>query len=104
MRVARHRPARARRIAGRERLLFFTGMNVTRTLPFGSEADVREEIDYVTTSTGGCQGLFLFTSSSISPEVPLRNIVCAYRHAAEGRCRAAASPSRDVVWPGSRRR
>lgn len=65
------------------RLLFFTGMNVTRTLPFGTPDEVRAEVDRAFAATDGGRGLFLFTSSSIGPEVPLENVVAGYRRAAE---------------------
>jgi hypothetical protein len=65
-----------------ERLLFFAGLNVTRTLPFGTIDDIREEIEYVLDYTDGGKGLFFFTSSSIGPEVPLENIKYAYNYMA----------------------
>jgi hypothetical protein len=66
-----------------ERLLFFTGMNVTRTLPFGTPEEVCSEVDRAFAATDGGRGLFLFTSSSIGPEVPLENVVAGYRRGAE---------------------
>jgi len=62
--------------------LFFAGLNVTRTLPFGTADDIREEIEYVMSYTAEGRGLFFFTSSSIGPEVPLENVTYAYSYVA----------------------
>jgi len=69
-----------RKSAKGERLLFMAGLNVTRTLPFGTTDDVRDEIEYVLDFTDGGKGLLFFTSSSIGPEVPLENVTFAYGH------------------------
>ena len=39
-----------------EELLFFTGLSVSRTLPFGTPEDVRDEVDYFLDFTDGGQG------------------------------------------------
>lgn len=63
-----------------EELLFFTGLSVTRTLPFGTVDDVRAEVDYFLDATGGGRGMFLFTSNVTGVEVPPQNIQTAYSH------------------------
>lgn len=63
-----------------QELLFFTGLSVTRTLPFGSEDDVRAEVDYFIDATQGGRGMFLFTTNVTGVEVPPRNLIAAYRH------------------------
>ena len=63
-------------------LLFFTGMSVTRTLPFGSTRDVERDIDYCLDLTDGGRGLFLFSSNVTGVETPPENIVAAYRYLA----------------------
>lgn len=63
-----------------EELLFFTGLSVTRTLPFGTPDDVRAEVDYFLDSTDGGKGMFLFTSNVTGVEVPVENIRAAYEH------------------------
>ena len=63
-----------------EELLFFTGLSVSRTLPFGTPSDVREEIDYFLDFTDGGKGMFLFTSNVTGVEVPPANLVEAYRY------------------------
>jgi len=85
------------------RLLFFAGLNVTRTLPYGSKDDVRDEIDYVMDYTDGGQGLFFFTSSSIGPEVPCENIVYAHKYVARGRYQRDRGADRWTHWPGLER-
>ncbi len=94
-------------IAGRssitgEELIFFAGLNVTRTLPFGNVDDVLEEIDYVLDYTDGGRGLFFFTSSSIGPEVPLENILSAYQYVTRGEY-LKRDRGRYKEWPGLRR-
>jgi len=61
-------------------LLFFTGLSVSRTLPFGTPDDVRDEIDYLIDATDGGQGMFLFTSNVTGVEVPPENIRFAYHY------------------------
>jgi hypothetical protein len=63
-----------------EPLLFFTGLSVSRTLPFGTPDDVRDEIDYFIDATDGGQGMFLFTSNVTGVEVPPENIQFAYHY------------------------
>lgn len=63
-----------------EKLLFFAGLSVTKTLPFGTVDDVLEEVDYLLDYTDGGQNMFLFTSNATGIEVPPRNIEVAYRY------------------------
>jgi hypothetical protein len=63
-----------------EELLFFTGLSVSRTLPFGSPQDVREEVDYFIDYTDGGKGMFLFTSNVTGVEVPPENLSAAYHY------------------------
>lgn len=57
---------------GRE-LLIIAGVSVTRTLPHGTPADVRDEMKFLV-EYGPKQGLFLCASSSIAPGVPWANL------------------------------
>jgi hypothetical protein len=57
---------------GRE-LIIVAGVSVTRTLPLGSAADVRRELDWLVRE-GPPTGLFLAASSSITPGVPWENL------------------------------
>jgi len=66
-----------------EELLFFTGLSVTYTLPFGSLEDVRREVEYLLDSTHGGKNMFLFTSNVTGVEVPPENIMEAYRYLRE---------------------
>jgi hypothetical protein len=63
-----------------EPLLFFTGLSVSRTLPFGSLDDIRDEIDYFIDATDEGQGMFLFTSNVTGVEVPWENLRFAYKY------------------------
>jgi hypothetical protein len=69
-----------RRSALGERLIFFTGLSVSRTLPFGTPAEVRDEVDYFLDFTDGGKSMYLFTSNVSGVEVPPENIRCAYQH------------------------
>lgn len=57
---------------GRE-LLIIAGVSVTRTLPHGTPADVRDELKFLV-EHGPKQGLFLCASSRIAPGVPWENL------------------------------
>lgn len=63
-----------------EELLFFTGLSVSRTLPFGTPEETREEVDYFLDFTDGGRGMFLFTSNVSGVEVPAENLMAAYQH------------------------
>ncbi len=63
-----------------EELLFFTGLSVSRTLPFGSQQDIYDEVDYFLDATDGGQGMFLITSNVAGVEVPPENLQAAYRY------------------------
>jgi hypothetical protein len=63
-----------------ETLLFFTGLSVSRTLPFGNIEDICAEVDYFIDATDGGKGMFLFTSNVTGVEVPTQNLIAAYRH------------------------
>ncbi len=71
---------RQRRSRMGEELLFFTGLSVSRTLPFGTPDEVREEVDYFLDFTDGGRGMFLFTSNVTGVEVPPENIRAAYHY------------------------
>jgi hypothetical protein len=66
-----------------EEMLFFTGLSVSRTLPFGTEQDVRDEIDYFLDFTDGGRGMFLISSNVTGVEVPPENLQTAYHYVKE---------------------
>lgn len=84
-----------------ESLLFFAGLSVTRTLPFGTLDDMRAEVDYLVDATGGAQGMFLFTSNVTGVEVPPDNLRAAYHHAASIRPAPRAAAPRPWPWAAS---
>jgi hypothetical protein len=63
-----------------EEMLFFMGLSVSRTLPFGAAEDVRDEVDYFLDFSDGGKGMFLITSNVTGVEVPPENIRCAYHY------------------------
>ncbi len=93
-----HEIAKQKTITGDD-LIFFAGMNVTRTLPFGTVDDVIDEIDYVLDFTDEGKGLFFFTSNSIQPEVALENILPAYKYIASGEY-LKKDKKKFPEWPG----
>jgi len=54
-------------------LMIWAGVSVTRTLPFGTADDVRNELAWLV-ENGPKTGLFLGASSSITPGVPWENL------------------------------
>ena len=54
-------------------LLIVAGVSVTQTLPNGTPADVKEELEWLV-AKGPKTGLFLGASSSITPGVPWDNL------------------------------
>ena len=54
-------------------LMIWAGVSVTRTLPFGTPAGVRNELDWLVRH-GPNAGLFLGASSSITPGAPWENL------------------------------
>jgi hypothetical protein len=63
-----------------EEPIFFAGLSVSRTLPFGTLQDVRDEVDYFIDYTDGGKGMYLFTTNVVGPEVPPGNLLEAYRY------------------------
>ena len=61
-----------------EEILFFAGLSVSRTLPFGTPEDVRDEVDYFLDFTDGGKGMYLMTSNVTGVEVPPDNLRTAY--------------------------
>lgn len=89
---------RARRGPGGEVPLLLGGLSVTRTLPFGTPAEVIEEVEYCLDVTEGGRGLFLFTSNVTGVEVPPANVLAAYAHLAAWRPRPRVLRERPR-WP-----
>jgi hypothetical protein len=81
-----------------EELLFFTGLSVSRTLPFGTAEDICEEVDYFLDATDGGRGMFLITSNVTGVEVPPQNIRTAYEYVRTSDARQPRTPTRRQ-WP-----
>jgi len=74
---------RKRRSKLGEEMLFFVGLSVSRTLPFGTAQDICDEVDYFLDFTEGGKGMFLITSNVSGVEVPPENLQLAYRYVKE---------------------
>ncbi len=76
------RLAQRRTIDG-QRPLFFSGVNASRTMVYGSPGDIRHEIDHHIEVTEGGKGLFFLPSNTLNPDIPLENILAAYDYVFE---------------------
>jgi hypothetical protein len=86
-----------------ERMLFMAGLSCSRTLPFGSMKDVREEVEFIFDYTDGGKGLLLFTSNVTGAETPAENLRAAYRHAESiGLQNRQRRQTTHRPWPGAR--
>ena len=74
------------------RITLHGGISLQRTLPFGSEADVRDEVASLIRACGLDGGLVAMPSNVIQPDTPVANIVACF-HAAR---------DLDVRGPGAR--
>jgi len=81
-----------------EELLFFCGLSVSRTLPFGSPDDAREEVDYFLDVTDGGRNMFLFTTNEVGVEVPPDNLRAAYSYLRTWTPASQRQPTRQT-WP-----
>jgi hypothetical protein len=56
-------------------LLLFGPLSVTRTMPFGTPEDVREEVRWAMETCRGVASLVFLPSNTITPDIPLANIL-----------------------------
>jgi uroporphyrinogen decarboxylase len=66
-----------------DKLILWGSVSVTKTLPFGTVADVEREVESCIDAAHEGGGFFLAPSSSVGPEVPDANILAMHRHAVE---------------------
>ena len=81
--------------------VIFSGMSVTRTLPFGTVDDVRAEIEYVLDATNGGRRLVFFSSNTVGIEVPLASIAFAHEYISSGRYTRGWCGVKHRQWPWS---
>lgn len=83
-----------------KKCLFFAGLSVSRTLPYGTPEEIRAEVDYCLDYSEGGEGLFLFTSNVTGVEVPPANIAAAYDYltALDPRTLRRGCPPRPWPW------
>jgi len=79
-----------------EDMLIMGGLSVTRTLPYGTEQDVINEVNYSLDATDGGNGLLLFTSNVTGVEMPPENLVTAYDYLRSGKWK---EPREKVIAP-----
>jgi hypothetical protein len=72
--------ARRRTIKNRRPILMGS-VQARSTLPFGSQADVRWDVERCIQIVGRSSGFFLGPSAVVQPEVPIENIRAMYDHA-----------------------
>ena len=94
------RAIRQRRSAQGEELLLMAGLSVTRTLPFGTIAELETEVDYLLDVTAGGRGMFLISSNVIGVEVPPAKVRAAYDYLARFDPRRPYRPNPALQrWP-----
>jgi uroporphyrinogen decarboxylase len=57
-----------------DRLTFHGGISIQKTMPYGTPADIREEVRNCKRSLGPGGGYVLCTAHNIQPDTPLKNI------------------------------
>ena len=75
-------PAAVKKTFG-DRLAFFGTVSVQRTLPFGTPAEVREEVRQRIQTVGRNGGLLLAPAHILQPDVPWENVVAFFAAARE---------------------
>lgn len=68
-----------------DRLTLHGCISIQRTLPFGTVADVRNEVETLIRECGSDGGLVLMPSNVIQPDTPLENIIACYHTARDFR-------------------
>lgn len=61
-----------------DRITLHGGISIQRTLPFGTVADVRREVEHLIRNCGWNGGLILMPSNVIQPDSPIENILACY--------------------------
>jgi len=73
-------PAEVKRRWG-DRITLHGGISLQRTLPFGTVAEVRQEVETLIRQCGYDGGLVVFPSNVIQPDTPVENVIACF-HAA----------------------
>jgi hypothetical protein len=64
-------------------MTIFARLSVTTTLPFGTVAGVRQDIERIIDTLVDECALFILPANNILPDCPVENIVAMHRHAVE---------------------
>jgi hypothetical protein len=67
------------RTRNRDPLLIFGPLSVTATLPYGTPADIRSEVRRAMDLCRDHASLVFFTSNTLTPDIPLENILTYWR-------------------------
>ena len=73
----------SRRTLDGERLTIFAGPSVTTTLPFGTVADVRQDMERIIDTLADECALLILPANNILPDCPVENVVAMHHHAIE---------------------
>jgi hypothetical protein len=74
-----------RRTRDGDPLLIFGPMSVTTTLPFGTPDDIRKDVAWAMDTCRDRASLVFFTSNTITPDVPVENIVAFWEAVRDSR-------------------
>ncbi len=66
-----------------DRITLHGGVSIQRTLPFGTPAEVRREVEELIRTCGYNGGLIMMPSNNIQPDTPVENILACYAAARE---------------------
>ncbi len=77
-----------RRTRDGERLLIFGPLSVTTTLPYGTPGDVRAEVQRALHICRDRASLVFFTSNTITPDIPLENVIAFWEAVLESNWQA----------------
>ena len=71
-----------------DRITLHGCISIQRTLPFGSPADVRREVEGLIRQCGLDGGLVLMPSNNVQPDTPVENVIACYHAARDFKVRA----------------
>lgn len=71
----------ARRVRSGRKPILLAGLSVDQVLPFGSVAEVEQEVERIVAAAGQGGGLAIGTANTAGPDCPNENLAALYRHA-----------------------
>jgi uroporphyrinogen decarboxylase len=70
----------ARQVRSGRKPLLLAGLSVDKTLPYGTVADVKKEVERIIDTVGLGGGLAIGTANTAGPDCPNENLEALYRH------------------------